>query len=96
MTLLLKGAILMTLRELIHFLRLYIPYPDKLGNIEIRNEADYCRYQFVKYFLSQDFQKDMHTAEIVFSKQSTSKVKFYFLFHRDSVSGNFSLSLEYE
>lgn len=85
----------MTLRELIAFLDLFISYPSRLGDIELRNEADFCRYPYIQYFLSEDFEYDMHIAENEFDKNSYPGISFYFLFHRDS-KGNFWLSLEHE
>lgn len=74
----------MTLRELIDFLNLIIPnIPEELEDFEIRNEADFCRYPLINYFLSVGFQQDMHNAEIYWKNNSYEGVNFYFLFHRD-------------
>lgn len=82
----------MTLRELVEFLNLYIYYPETLENFEIRNEADFCRYPFISYFISTGFQQDMHNAEIYWQNNSYEGVNFYFLFHRDK-KGVFYLEL---
>lgn len=72
----------MTLRELILFLKLFVEFPEELEGIEIRNESDFCRYPLITYFLSEEFQHDMHTAKIYWDNNSYEGVKFYFLLHR--------------
>lgn len=85
----------MTLRELIAFLRLYVSYPCKFGDIKLRNQDDFCRYPLIKYFLSDDFQYDMYIAEDEFAKYSYPGINFSFLFHRKE-TGEFWLTLEHE
>ncbi len=82
----------MTLRELIPLLKLYVSYPQELGNIELKNLDDFCRYPLVSYFSSADFAHDMHTAKICWDNNSYDGVAFYFLFHRDK-NRNFSMEL---
>ena len=92
MTLLLKGAIIMTLRKLMLILDLYISCPPDLGDIKIKNVDDFCRYPLVSYFCSVDFVHDMHTAKLYWDNNSYDGVEFYFCFHRDE-NENFSLEL---
>ena len=92
MTLLLKGVVIMTLRELIRYLQLFIDLPGELEDIVIRNEADFCRYDLIGYFITDEFQYDMHTAKIYWDNNSYEGVRFYFIFHQDK-EGLFSLGL---
>lgn len=91
-----EGVVFMTLRNLINLLGIYISYPQQLGDIEIKNESDFCRYPMIGYFVSDEFQVDMQTCENEFYNNSYNGVKFYFLFHRDPLQGDFWLELVHE
>lgn len=85
----------MTVRELVSFLKLYVSYPETLGNLEIINEKDFCRYPMIAYFSGESFLNDMRVAYEIFTKEgcNSTEKNFYFVFERDK-DGNFSLKLK--
>lgn len=85
----------MTVRELVSFLKLYVSYPEALGNLEIVNEGDFCRYPMIDYFSSESFLNDMRTAYEIFKDEGykSSEKKFYFIFERNEFK-DFSLKLK--
>ena len=87
----------MTVRELISFLKVYdVSYPEALGNLEIINEKDFCRYPMIAYFSGESFLNDMRTAYELVPKEdgcNSTEKDFYFVFERDK-DGNFSLKLK--
>jgi len=49
----------MTLKNLLSQIHLIVDYPEQLGNLQIKNESNFCRYALLKYFESPKFQDDL-------------------------------------
>lgn len=54
----------MTLQQLLSELNLTVNFPDELGNLTVDNETEFCRYALLKYFKTENFQKDLNNCLI--------------------------------